>query len=240
MLNMIETNDIMNVLRNISLFEGLPEKGLEEVLTAAQVVKIPADSFLFYQDDPVQRVYAVLAGRIKLIQLSADGQQVLLRLGTPGMLIAAIGMVPGGYYPVTAQAAEDTTLLSWTQQAMFDLIERYPQMAFKSMKILAGHVREFQDRYRELATERVERRLAQMILRLVDQVGKKTPDGVLLDMPLTRQDLAEMIGTTLFTVSRILTQWENLGYVETGRERIVVKSPQHLLGISEDLPKSPA
>jgi len=101
---------------------------------------------------------------------------------------------------------------------------------------VTGRVREFQGRYRELATERVERRLSRMIIRLANQVGKKTSEGVLLDLPLTRQDLAEMSGTTLFTVSRILSQWEAQGLVQAGREKLLIVFPYGLVRIAEDLP----
>jgi CRP/FNR family transcriptional regulator, nitrogen oxide reductase regulator len=107
------------------------------------------------------------------------------------------------------------------------------------MQVLAGHVREFQNRYRELATERVERRLARTVLRLASQVGRKTDEGVLLDLPLTRQDLAEMSGTTLFTVSRILSQWEDQELVRAGRERLVIRFPHGLVSIAEDLKSRP-
>jgi CRP-like cAMP-binding protein len=97
-------------------------------------------------------------------------------------------------------------------------------------------VRDFQDRVRELSTERVERRIARALIRLVRQAGKKVQEGVLIDLPLSRQDLAEMSGTTLFTVSRTLSQWESKGLIQSGRERVVVRNPHGLVSIAEDLP----
>ncbi|MGE5140292.1 MAG: Crp/Fnr family transcriptional regulator, partial [Rudaea sp.] len=92
---------------------------------------------------------------------------------------------------------------------------------------------------RELSTERVERRVANALLRLAQQTGVKTPEGVLIDLALTRQDIADMTGTTLYTVSRILSHWEQRGLVETGRERIVIRSPHGLVAIAQDLPPPP-
>jgi CRP-like cAMP-binding protein len=109
-------------------------------------------------------------------------------------------------------------------------------MGVNALGVLASHVREFQNRYRELATERVERRLARTILRLANQTGRKIEEGVLLDLPLTRQDLAEMSGTTLFTVSRILSRWEVDGLILSGRERLVIRFPHGIVRIAEDLP----
>lgn len=227
------------ILSNIQLFRGLSPQELQEVLSAARDQVVQEDSFVFYQDDPAERIYVLRSGRIKLTQLADDGQQVLMRVITPGMLFAAISVVEGAVYPVTAQAAEDSRVLYWSQQDMLVLIEQYPVLALNAVRLLAGHVREFQDRYRELATERVERRLARAILRLASQTGRKTDEGVLLDLPITRQDLAEMSGTTLYTVSRILSQWESQGIILSGRERVVIRFPHGLVSIAEDLPGRP-
>jgi CRP-like cAMP-binding protein len=112
-----------------------------------------------------------------------------------------------------------------------------PRLALNGMKVIAGRFAELQDRYRELATERVERRVARALLRLVRQVGRQIEGGVLIDMPLSRQDLAEMTGTTLYTVSRILSKWEERGLVDGGRERVVLRKSHELVIIAEDLPQ---
>jgi CRP-like cAMP-binding protein len=103
------------------------------------------------------------------------------------------------------------------------------------LEVVAGHYRRLLDRYQELATERVERRVARALLRLARQVGQKEEDGVLIGLPLSREDLAEMTGTTLYTVSRILSGWEHQGLVEAGRERVFIRDPHALVAIAEDL-----
>jgi CRP/FNR family transcriptional regulator, nitrogen oxide reductase regulator len=225
-----------SLLTKIDLFHGLASRDLEIIFSEARELSFDEGSFLFHQDDPAERIYILTSGRVKLYQLADDGQQVLMHVMTPGRMFAAISLVKGAAYPVSAEAAQASKVLYWSQANLLALIERYPQMALNAMKVLAGHVREFQNRYRELATERVERRLARTILRLASQTGRKTEEGVLLDLPLTRQDLAEMSGTTLFTVSRILSQWESKGLVLSGRERLVLRFPHGLVRIAEDLP----
>jgi len=228
-------NDL-TALRDIPLFSALPPNALAEIYRASAARVYAAGSFLFYQDDPAEQIYVVAEGRIKLYQLTPEGQQVNMRVATPWMMVAAIALVEGAVYPISAQAAEDSRLLVWTQARLLALIQRYPIMALNALRILANHVSEAQDRYRELATERVERRLARTVLRLAGQAGRKTEAGVLLDLPLTRQDLAEMCGTTLFTVSRILSQWEAQGLVRAAREQVIICFPHGLVRIAEDLP----
>jgi CRP-like cAMP-binding protein len=103
---------------------------------------------------------------------------------------------------------------------------------------MSDRIQELQDRLRELSTERVERRIANTLLRLARQTGQKTPDGIRIDLALSRQDIAEMSGTTLYTVSRTLSRWEQIGIVESGRERVLIRSPHGLVAIAQDLPAS--
>jgi CRP-like cAMP-binding protein len=115
-------------------------------------------------------------------------------------------------------------------------MEEHPRIALNALKYVASRLYESQDRIRELATERVEQRIARSLVRLLNQSGRRIEGGVLLDLPLSRQDLAEMTGTTLYTVSRILTRWEQEGVVKSQRQRIVVTSPHRLMALAEDLP----
>ncbi len=119
---------------------------------------------------------------------------------------------------------------------MSRLMERFPPLARNAMRHMSARMQEMQNRVRELSTERVERRIANTLLRLANQTGVKSPAGVLINVALTRQDIAEMTGTTLYTVSRTLSRWEQEGIVESGRERVLIRAPHALVTIAEDLP----
>lgn len=222
-------------LQQEGLFRGLTDEALAAIMRAGHPLAMAEGAFLFHQDEPAERIYLLTQGRIKLAQLSVDGLEVIMNMATPGKALAVIGVVEGAVYPVSAEVMGPSRLIYWSQGEMLDLMARHPPLAFNMMKMLAGQVREFQDRFRELATERVERRLARTLIRLAGQVGRKTEEGVLLDVPLTRQELAEMTGTTLYTVSRILNQWETQGLVQVGREWVMIRFPHGLVRIAEDL-----
>ena len=233
-------DEILSFLRISSIFSGLGDLGLHEVCSAARLHRIDAGEFFFLQGDPANSLYLLKEGSVKLLQLTPDGQQVLMRLIGPWTFFAVIALIENTVYPVTAQAAEPCQALVWSRLVMKPLIEKYPSIALNTMKMMAGQVHEYQDRLKELATERVERRLARALLRLAAQTGRKVNEGVLIDLPLSRQNLAEMTGTTLFTVSRILSQWENQGLIKSGREKIIICFPHGLVKIAEDLPPSGA
>src|SRR5205814_363728 len=167
------------------------------------------------------------------------GHQVLLRAIGPGEMFGAVAALGDATHPATAQATGDCAALGWESDVITGLMEQFPRIALNALRFLAGRLQEFQDRCRELATERVERRVAHALLRLARQIGRPQEGGVLIDLTLSRQDIAEMTGTTLFTASRILSAWEQRGIIEGGRERVLIRKPDELLAIAEDLPAIP-
>ena len=226
----------IDLLKDLPLFQGLDRDSLERIFQAAHSHKVEEGGYFFFQGDPADRVYALLRGRVGLLQSNPGGEPVLLNVLAPPATFGVMSMTGADTYPVTAQALADSQADYWAQPEMGLLLNRFPQWERNAMHILAGHVQEFQERYRQLATERVERRLARTLIRLASQVGLNTGEGVLINLPLTRHDLAEMSGTTLYTVSRILSQWEADGLVIAGREKVVIRSTHRLVCIAEDLP----
>jgi CRP/FNR family transcriptional regulator, nitrogen oxide reductase regulator len=223
-------------LTKTSIFTGLDAAALEHVLQASVKRSIDDGGFLFYQGDPADLTCVLLEGKLRLTQVTPEGQQVILRYIQPYEEFAIIAVLSNIEYPASAEAVEKSTVLTWNKQKMQQFMERYPRIAMNSIQVLADRIKEFQDRLREMSTERVERRIARTLLRLTRQAGRETQEGILIDLPLSRQDLAEMSGTTLYTVSRTLSGWENAGIIHSGRERVVILMPHNLVVIAEDLP----
>lgn len=237
MYNTDVTTTNIDHLTQIRLFDGLSDDDLAAVARAAWNRSVNAGSFFFYQGDPARHMYVLTAGRVRLSQVTPEGHQVIMRFIGPGEGFAIIAALSHMKYPVSAEAVERSEALYWDGATIAHLIEEHcPHLGVNAMNLLASRVREFQDRIRELSTERVERRIARTLLRLARQAGRKVEGGVLLDLPLSRQDLAEMAGTTIYTVSRTLSSWEQNGLIETGRERVLIRSPHDLVVIAEDLP----
>jgi CRP-like cAMP-binding protein len=171
------------------------------------------------------------------MQSSQSGQQVNLRTINEWQMFGALGAVrPNASYPVTAQALEPSTALAIESSLLKEMMQTRPYLNVGLMQLMTGYIMEIQERYRELATERVERRIALTVLRLAAQVGRRfEEDKPTVELLLSRQEIAEAAGTTLFTVSRVLAEWERRGLVETGRERVVIRNPHGLVQISEGL-----
>ncbi|MEA3349959.1 MAG: Crp/Fnr family transcriptional regulator, partial [Chloroflexota bacterium] len=208
---------------------------LNNVAQAANTRKRENGSFYFFQEDPAKRIYVLLQGKVRLTQSTPEGQQIILDYVNLGESFGVVAFLSETYYPVSAQAVGNCQALVWDEAALNRLVERWPRIALNALRILANHTRDFQDKIRELSTERVERRIARAVLRLAQQTGRKIETGVLVDLAITRQDLAEMTGTTRYTVSRTLQQWEKQGLILAKREQIIIRYPHGLVSIAEDL-----
>jgi CRP/FNR family transcriptional regulator, nitrogen oxide reductase regulator len=225
------------LLAGVPLFRGLDDTGLTAAAADARLVRAAAGRSFFREGEPARSFFVLHRGRVKFTQISAEGHEVILRVigqGEPFGGVAAI--VEDAVYPVTARAVESAEAYAWDGRKIAALMLRFPTIAINAARMIADRLHELQRQHRELMTERVERRIARALLRLAEHAGRRVEGGVEIDFPLSRQDLAQMTGTTLFTVSRTLSGWEADGLIATGRRRVVVRQPHRLVRIAEDLP----
>lgn len=223
------------MLERSELFRSLPADDAKEALGLASDRRFEAGEVLFHQGDAANGFMVLLEGRVKVAQTTSDGRETVMRFITPGELFGCVPLLGQDAYPGTGQAVEAVHVLAWDSDAMGQLLRRQPGFAMSALRAVGGRLREFQDRLQEASTERVERRLARTILRLAHQAGRRTPDGVIIEVPLTRAELADMIGTTLYSVSRIFADWQRQGIVRTEHKRILVRRPHGLVAIGEEL-----
>jgi CRP/FNR family transcriptional regulator, nitrogen oxide reductase regulator len=229
----VEKRDQTNGLR---LFRNLETGAREEIIASGNLIHRSRGERVFRQGAAAQRFYLLQQGRVKLTQLTPDGQLVLLRLVVAGEAFGGVAALGQRTYPVSAEAAEDSLALSWNGCAMDRLLRRHPQLAINFIEFLTERLHDMQARYEELATEQVEQRLARTLQRLIQRTGRRVEGGVLIDVRLSRQEMAEMTGTSLFTVSRILNRWQEAGLIELRRQRVLVRHPHGLVSIAESLP----
>ena len=230
------SQDTLALLSKTAIFRNLDLPQLQEILSSAHRFEVERRSFLFHQGEPANFFYVLLEGNARLIQITPEGRQVIMHYFGPGDVMAFIAVLADADYPVTAEATTDCVILSWDRETAICHMEQFPRLAVNGMEMVAGRFWELQNRYRELATQRVERRVAHAILRLDRQGNGRKSEQFAPTLALSRRDLAEMTGTTLFTVSRICSQWEQQGILTTGREQITLLQPEALTAIAEDLP----
>jgi len=201
-----------------ALLANLSEAERRQVLRAGSVRRLDKGDVLFHQGDPAEALFVVEDGRVKMTQLGADGQEVIVRTAAAGEMFAAIAVLDGKTYPFGAAALPEARLRVFPRAVLHALFRASPTLQANVLSVVGSHSREMLDRVREMATEPVPQRLARALLRLLPEDGG--PQEV---QGLSRQDLADMTGTTLYTVSRVLSEWQAAGVVVAGRGRVAVR-----------------
>lgn len=225
--------ELFPLIKNSVLFKDLKEAELKTLCHAASLQTFSKDRFLFHENDPANKIYVLVKGIIHLSQLTPKGQQVIMHYLSPGDEVGILALFPAQVYPVTAVAATDCFILSWSSETLSALIKQFPQLALNALQMMTERFILLQNQYRQLATERVEQRIARTLLQIAAKTGKPANNGVRLTPPPSRQQIAEMTGTTLYTVSRICSQWEKDDLVQTNRRSLLLKNRDALQKIAE-------
>ncbi len=221
------------MLAAVPVFGGLEEAALDAALAIAAPRFVAKNGTMFEQGDRAETFYVLVDGRLKVSQTTPAGQQVVIRYIGPGEFFGCVAVSGQTEYPGTATAVADSVAIGWDAAASRVLMERFPKFAMNALSTMGSRVQEAHSRLRELATEQVEQRVARAVLRLAQQAARKVDEGVRIEFPLSREDIAQMIGTTLHTVSRILSRWEEEGLVSGGRQQLTIRKPHALVTIAE-------
>lgn len=225
-----------SLVADLPMFAGLPSENLDEILREAQSIRYPKGAAVFQQDEEAHSFFILLHGHLRVIKVTPDGQQVVVRFVTPGDMFGIAMAMSRKTYPASALAIVDSIALVWPSVAWPRLVAKHPALALNTLQTVGSRLQDAHTRVVEISTEQVEKRVAHALLRLARQAGRKSEDGVQIDFPISRQDVAEMTGTTLHTVSRILSGWEDRGLVESGRQRITICDPHKLFMLAEGSP----
>ncbi len=216
------------VLRRSRVFDGLTEAERERWLSRATVAAYKRGHTIARQGEMARHLVLVESGLLKILQLTAEGTELIVRFVVPGEPFGGVVALGDAPYPVTAVVVQPAVLRLWTRDTANDLLAQTPQVRVNIMREMATHMTDALTRVRELTTARVSQRLAHTLLRLARQCGEPNPEGVLITQPLTRQELADLTGTTLYTVSRTLSEWESRGLLESRKRLLLLRSLRKL------------
>jgi CRP-like cAMP-binding protein len=218
-------------VQNSPLFSNISPMDCREILAAARKEVYARRQNIYLEGDPVRQIVLLTSGCAKIVQVGQNGCEVILRLNGPGDALGMAGLNTYTRHCSTAQALGACTALLWETSTFETLSERFPALRRNATHILCKRLEELQERFREISTEKVAARLSHEVVRLLYQVGRQVNGGVQIN--LSREELAQLIGTTLFTVSRLLSDWDQHGIVSAERESVTVKNLQALVELSE-------
>ena len=215
-----------------ALFTGLSYEECLKIASCASVKTFVRDEVLFMQGQLANHMVVIETGSVKLSQLSENGSEVILWLSGSGDPVSMHAECLSCNHTCSARAMEQCRALVWEYKNLQSLMTTYPQIRRNIGQIMFGRLNELQERFREVASEKVAQRLALALLRLIKQVGKPVRGGI--EVSLSREELAQMTGTTLFTISRILSRWAERGFVLPRREAVVVLDAERLAEVGNE------
>tara|TARA_R110000787_G_scaffold262422_8_gene367997 strand:+ start:5560 stop:6252 length:693 start_codon:yes stop_codon:yes gene_type:complete len=212
----------ISLIAGLPPFEDMSRADLGDLLSKARSQHFAKGDHIFRQSEDAGNFHVLLDGHIRVVKITSDGEQVIARYISSGEVFGIAMAIGRTTYPANAIAAVDCVVLTWPSSIWQSTVESYPSFSTKTYHTIGSRLQDAQERIVEMATERVEQRVATAILKLIKQTGKPTGDGLQIDFPISRQDLSEMTGTTLHTVSRLMSAWENNGYIKSGRQKVTV------------------
>ena len=222
-----------SLIHALPIFCAMDDHELDDVIAHAKAQGIPKGTTVFQQGEIATAFFVLLHGRLKVVKTTPHGEQMIIRFVHPGDIYGIAKALRREDYPATVIAVVDSVTLVWPAEIWDEFMASHPTFAVNVMQMMGDRLQEAHARIKELSTEEVEHRVAHTVLRLITQSGKQTDEGVLVDFPITQQELAEASGTTLHSVSRTLSAWESAGLVSVGRRKIVVRDADALSALAE-------
>jgi CRP-like cAMP-binding protein len=220
----------VDLIHHFALFRDISPGDCTNILSASYEKHFLRRQTVFFEGDPIRKILLLINGSIKETQVGQNGTAVILRLSGLGEIVGPLGSATRGEHSSTAHTLELSTVLAWDKPVFDALSQRYPSLKRNTARILEERLQELEERFREIATEKVAPRLSNELVRLLHQVGRRVNGHV--EIGISREELAQLTGTTLFTVSRVLCQWETLGVVSSRREVVLVRNLPALMELA--------
>src|SRR5215467_3199030 len=222
----------IKLARQFALFAELTPAEFELIIAAAREKRFDRRETIFTEGDPVRQVTMVLSGFVKVTQMGLNGNEVILRLSGAGEIPGSYRVCNNCIHCATAQAVQACVTLVWDAGVFEKLLARIPAFRRNTVQALEERLLEMEQRFREVSTEKVGSRLSSELVRISDRLRRSADNGR-VEITLSRAELAQLTGTTLFTVSRLLCQWQTQGIVRVRRESVLVEDFAALAQISQ-------
>lgn len=225
----------LKILGQVPFFHGLNPKDLREINTYFVEKGYSPEEAVCYAGDIAERLYVVADGNVKLMQHTMSGQDVMLDVLKPGEFFGSLSILGDEEYSETVIAQTECCVISIGADEFRRILRDHPQVALKVIDIMAERLKSAHEMIRQLSTHSVEQRVAHVLLKLAEKLGQEKDVGLLIQLPLSRSDLAAMVGTTTESVSRVMSQFQKEGLIHSGRRWVAITDRDGLLGYKEGM-----
>lgn len=219
-------------LKKIPIFTSLNDDEIKEIQSYLIKEGFKKKQEIFSEGDPPDWFYILLSGKVKITKMSFDGREIIIELISPPDFFGGFAVLKGFPYPANAVAMEDSEILRISRHNLMKIIDRFPNVMYDITSSLGERTRDFHDTLKNIALGRVESRIAALLIKLADKTGEKK-DGrtILINMRLTKQDIAEMVGTTVETSIRVMSKFKKSGFIEDKGGKVLIKDLDALQSI---------
>lgn len=222
----------LTLLGGTPVFRKLSPEDRTRVAERSTIRQFRRGDLIFSEGEPSEQFYVVTSGRVKVFKTTPSGKDVILEIFGVGDPLGAVAVYEGWPFPASAVALEDTTCVTIPRRDFFELLEHYPSLVRGLLLGLTQRLVELTNRLAELTGGRVEPRFARLFLKLANEIGRNEREGVFIPMALSRQELADMTGTTIETAIRIMSRWGKQDVVRTEKDGFVIRNRQELETLS--------
>lgn len=222
-------SDKAQILRQSSIFSSLNDDELGELADLAIGRSFQPEEFIFWEEDTPDYFYIIVEGRIKVLKHSSSGREFIIAFFGPGEMFGEVAVFEDKPYPASAQAVAETRVVGIKREDFLSFLAKHPRVALRIINVLGGRLRDAHSRLRDLAGERVEQRLASVLFMLSAKLG--------LTLPFTRQEIADMAGTTTETAIRVMSQLRERGIIRSVRGKVIILEKEKLRLLSEGPPQ---
>jgi CRP-like cAMP-binding protein len=219
-------------LKKIDLFKNLSDEELEELGPYLVTSTYGKKEDIFAEGDQPEWFYIVSRGKVKITKISHEGKEIILEIISPTDIFGGVAVIRGFPYPANAVAMEGAEVLKISRKNLMRLVDRFPNLMYCIALQLGDRMKSSYDSLKNIALERVEARIAALLLKLSKKVGVETKSGVMIDMRLTKQDVADMVGTTVETSIRTFSKFKKEGLVSDTDGKFVIKDRKALAELS--------
>ena len=222
-------DSVADVLKRSPIFSALSPDELAELSASAIERSYETGEFVFWEGDAPEWFYVVAEGRVKVIKQSASGKEFIVAFFGPGEMFGEVAVFENRPYPASAQAVSRSKVIGIERGHFLSFLAKHPDVALRIILVMGGRLREAQARLRDIAVERVEQRLSRTLLMLLTKLGS--------ELPFTRQEIAEMAGTTTETAIRFMSRLKDGGIIRSTRGKTIILDETKLRLLSEGPPR---
>jgi CRP/FNR family transcriptional regulator len=235
----IRSDRIQCAVRSLPVFRGLPPDDQHRIEVLAEIHDFDRGDYLWREGDLPEHLSVIVRGRVKIVRHTDSGDVIfeLFGEGEPVGAIAVYNYIP---YPASAICMESTSLLRLPRREYFDLLDRNPAFTHGVIRELTRTVLALTRKVEEMRGQRVDVRIAQLFLSLAERMGRGSSRGIEIPIRLTRQEVADLVGTTVETAIRVMSRWGREGVLVTGEKRFVIPSRERLQRVAEGIDEGPA